>query len=163
MEADYCQILLLVRNYVTCICSCTFSEEFLHFVSTFDEVTLKAMKKSVTLPLKKTLPPDRIMDVDKTKRTLTTEIQILRIGDIYILGLPGEVLVEIGLEIKNKAGIENLFIISLANDTVGYVCPRGAYKEGGYESGLGTNLAEGAGEIITKQALNIIKQMKQSG
>jgi len=135
----------------------------IQFVSTSDEVALKGMKKSIILPLKKNLPSDRIMDVDKTKRTLTTEIQILRIGDIYILGLPGEVLVEIGLEIKSKAGIENLFVISLANDAIGYVCPRGAYKEGGYEPGRGTNLAEGAGEIITKQALNIIKQMKQSG
>ncbi len=134
----------------------------IQFVSTSGEVTLKAMKKSITLPLKKTLSPDRIMDVDKKEKTVTTEIQILRISDIYILGLPGEILVEIGLEIKNKAGIEKLFIISLANDTVGYVCPRGAYKEGGYESGRGTNLAEGAGEIITKQALNIINQMKRS-
>ena len=134
----------------------------IQFVSTSGEVTLKGMKKSVTFGLKKTLPPDRIMDVDKKEKSLTTEIQVLRIGDIYILGLPGEILVEIGLEIKNKAGIENLFIISLSNDAIGYVCPRGAYKEGGYEPERGTNLAEGAGEIITKQALNIINQMKRS-
>jgi hypothetical protein len=134
----------------------------IQFVATTGEVTLKAMKKLVTMPIKKDLSPDRIIDADKTKETLTTEIQVLRIGDIYILGLPGEVLVEIGLEIKTRAGIENLFIISLSNDACGYVCHRQAYKEGGYEPGSGTNLAEGAGEIITKEALNIINQMKQS-
>jgi hypothetical protein len=134
----------------------------IQFVATTGEVTLKAMKKPVTMPIKKDLSPDRIIDADKTKGTLTTEIQVLRIGDIYILGLPGEVLVEIGLEIKTRAGIENLFIISLSNDACGYVCHRQAYKEGGYEPGSGTNLAEGAGEIITKEALNIINQMKQS-
>jgi len=131
-------------------------------VSTTGEVTLKALKKPVTMPIKKDLSPDRIIDADKTKKFLTTEIQLLRIGDIYILGLPGEVLVEIGLEIKKKAGIENLFIISLSNDACGYVCHHQAYKEGGYEPGSGTNLAKGAGEIITKEALNIINQMKQS-
>jgi len=131
-------------------------------VSTTSEVTLKALKKAVTMPIKKDLSPDRIIDADKTKTTLTTEIQVLRIGDIYILGLPGEVLVEIGLDIKTRAGIENLFIISLSNDACGYVCNRQAYKEGGYEPGSGTNLAEGAGEIITKEALNIINEMKQS-
>ncbi|MBA7625886.1 hypothetical protein ES703_33320 [subsurface metagenome] len=134
----------------------------IQFVSTSGEVTLKALKKPVTMPIKKNLSPDRIIDADKTKKTLTTEVQVLKIEDIYILGLPGEVLVEIGLEIKNRAGIENLFIISLSNDACGYVCHRQAYKEGGYEPGSGTNLAEGAGEIITKEALNIINQMKQS-
>jgi len=133
----------------------------IQFVSTSGEVALKGMKNSVTLPLKKTLPPDRVMDVDKKKKSLTTEIQILRIGDIYVLGLPGEVLVEIGLEIKSKAGIENLFIISLSNDAIGYVCPRGSYKEGGYEPGRGTNLAEGAGEIVTEEALKLLGAMKQ--
>ncbi|MHC4463137.1 MAG: neutral/alkaline non-lysosomal ceramidase N-terminal domain-containing protein [Planctomycetota bacterium] len=131
-------------------------------VSTTGEVALKALKKPVTMPIKKNLPPDRIIDADKTKKTLTTEVQVLKIGDIYILGLPGEVLVEVGLDIKKRAGIENLFIVSLSNDACGYVCHRQAYKEGGYEPGSGTNLAEGAGEIIIKEALNIIKQMKQS-
>ncbi len=134
----------------------------IQFVATSGEVTLKALKKPVTMPIKKDLSPDRIIDADKTKKTLTTEIQLLRIGDIYILGLPGEVLVEIGLDIKKRAGIENLFIISLSNDACGYVCHRQAYKEGGYEPGSGTNLAEGAGEIITREALNILNRMKQS-
>lgn len=134
----------------------------IQFVSTSGEVTLKSLKKPVTIPIKKNLSPDRIIDTDKTKRTLTTEIQVLRIGDIYVLGLPGEVLVEIGLDIKKRAGIRNLFIISLSNDACGYVCHRQAYKEGGYEPGSGTNLAEGAGEIITKEALKITNQMKQS-
>ena len=134
----------------------------IQFVPTSSEAKLKAMKKEVTLPIKKDLPPERITDANKAKKTLTTEIQILRIGDIYILGLPGEVLVEIGLEIKKRAGIENLFIISLSNDACGYVCHRQAYKEGGYEPGEGTNLAEGAGETIIKQALDLLSDMKQS-
>jgi hypothetical protein len=132
----------------------------LQFVSTSDDIALKALKKPVTLPLKKDLPPERISDEDKAKKTLTTEIQVLRIADIYILGLPGEVLVEVGLEIKKKTGIENLFIISLSNDACGYVCHSQAYDEGGYEPGWGTNLAKGAGEIIIKEALNLINQIK---
>jgi hypothetical protein len=132
----------------------------LQFVSASDDIALKALKKTVTLPLKKDLPPERISDVDKAKESLTTEIQVLRVGDIYILGLPGEVLVEVGLEIKKKAGIENLFIISLSNDACGYVCLSPAYDEGGYEPGWGTNLAKGAGEIVIKEALKLINQIK---
>jgi len=134
----------------------------IQFVSTSSGVTLRAMKKSVTLPIKENLPPNRTVDANETKKTLTTEIQVLRIADFYILGLPSEVLVEIGLEIKSKAGIENLFIVSLSNDACGYVCPRQAYKEGGYEPGDGTNLAEGAGETIVEEALHILEQIKHS-
>ena len=74
----------------------------------------------------------------------------MKIGDLYILGLPGEVLVEVGLEIKKRAGLEKLFVIALSNDAIGYVCHRQASEEGGYEPGSGTNLAKGAGEIMIK-------------
>jgi len=133
----------------------------LQFTQPCGDVTISALKQPVSLPLKKDLPPDRKLSVGIDAQSQDTEIQVLRIGDVYIVGLPGEVLVEIGLEIKAKAGIENLFIVSLANDAVGYVCPREAYKEGGYEPGSGTNLAPGAGEIITELALELIEQIKQ--
>lgn len=134
----------------------------LQFVSTSDDIALKATKKQIVLPIKKDLPPERLRDPNKPEEIIATEIQVLRIGDIYILGLPGEVLVEIGLEIKKRADIKKLFIISLSNDACGYVCHSQAYDEGGYEPGWGTNLAKGAGEIIIKEALNLIKKMQTS-
>ena len=96
----------------------------------------------------------------KGKTHLTTEIQVIRLGDIYILGLPGEVLVEVGLEIKKKAGLQSLIIAAVSNDTIGYVCHSHAYEQGGYESVSGTNLAKGAGEIIITHALNLLAQVK---
>jgi hypothetical protein len=133
----------------------------IQFTRPCSDVKISALKQPVSLPLKKDLPPERKLSVGKDSEIQDTEIQVLRIGDVYIVGLPGEVLVEIGLEIKAKAGVENLFVVSIANDAVGYVCPRAAYKEGGYEPGDGTNLAPGAGEIITEQALKLIEQIKQ--
>ena len=56
--------------------------------------------------------------------------------------------------------MQNLIIISLSNDAIGYVCHSQAYEEGGYEPGSGTNLAKGAGEIIIKQALDLLNQIK---
>ena len=82
----------------------------------------------------------------------------MKLGDTCILGLPGEVLVEVGLAIKDKAGMSNLIIATLANDAIGYVCHRQAYKEGGYEPGSGTCLAEGAAEILIEQALDLLRE-----
>ncbi len=133
----------------------------LQTVTTTDDIKLRALRKGITFPLKQEEAKEGSEKPDETPKTLITEIQLLAIGDIYILGLPGEVLVEIGLEIKRQAGIEDLFIISIANDTIGYVCTRQAYKQGGYEPERATKLAEGAGELITKEALKLIKQMKR--
>jgi len=131
----------------------------LQFVTTVGDVTLNALKKEIRFPIKTNSSSDKPGDVDETNY-ITTEIQVLRLDDIYILGLPGEILVEVGLEIKRRAGVEKFFIISICNDSIGYVCHSRAYEEGGYEPVSGTNLAKGAGEIMVREALDIINQIK---
>jgi neutral ceramidase len=133
----------------------------LQFVEASDEVKLDALKKEIKFPAKKLIPADGEREADKAVEYITTEMQVLQLGDVYILGLPGEVLAEVGLEIKKRAGIEKLFIISLSNDAIGYVCHSRAYEEGGYEPGSATNLAKGAGEIMIKEALDLLKEMRQ--
>ena len=131
----------------------------LQFVSTAGDVTLNALKKEIRFPVKTASSSDEAKEADETNY-ITTEIQVLRLGDIYILGLPGEILVEVGLDIKRRAGVEKLFVVSVSNDAIGYVCHSRAYEEGGYEPVSGTNLAKGAGEIMIKQALDLINQIK---
>ncbi len=131
----------------------------LQFVKTAGEVTLSGLKKEISFPAKKSAP-EQPVDSDKDPNPIISEIQVLRIGDIYILGLPGEVLVEVGLEIKRRSGLENLFIVTVSNDAIGYVCHSAAYDEGGYEPTGATNLAKGAGEIMIEQALELIDQIK---
>jgi hypothetical protein len=132
----------------------------LQFVRTSGDIDMAAMTREVTLPIRQDLSPDRIIAADKDKTHLTTEIQVLRLGDIYVLGLPGEILVEVGLDIKKKAGLRNLIIAALSNDTIGYVCHSQAYEQGGYESVSGTNLAKGAGELIVNHALDLLADVK---
>lgn len=125
----------------------------LQFVRTTDKVTLRAVKRKIVFPTKKASSPNAAGE------TVTTEIQALKLGDIYLLGLPGEILIEVGLEIKSKAALENLFIVTISNDSIGYVCHSRAYDEGGYEPVSGTNLAKGAGEILVKEALDLLEQL----
>ncbi len=131
----------------------------LQFVSTAGDVTLNALKKEIRFPTKTDSSSDKSKEISETNY-ITTEIQVLRLGDIYILGLPGEILVEVGLEIKRRAGVEKLFVVSVSNDAIGYVCHSRAYEEGGYEPVSGTNLAKGAGEIMVKEALDLIDRIK---
>jgi neutral ceramidase len=133
----------------------------LQLVTTTDDITLSGLKKEVAFPAKRPTA-EKVADDDKIPEPVMSEIQVLRLGDIYILGLPGEVLVEVGLAIKRRAGLENLFIVTLSNDAIGYVCHSDAYDEGGYEPTGATNLAKGAGEIMIEQALELLDQIKSS-
>jgi hypothetical protein len=123
----------------------------LQLASTTGNVTLRAVTREITLPARN--PPS-------SEGSISTEIQVLKLGNTYLLGLPGEVLVEVGLAIKKRASVENLFIVTLANDAVGYVCHRQAYEQGGYEPELGTRLAKGAAEVMIEQALALIDRVR---
>ena len=132
----------------------------LQFVSTSDDLTVAARTMPIEIPLRDDIEEGRIVDADADAGPLKTELQLLRIGDVYILGLPGEVVVELGLDLKARAPVEHLIVASLSNDVIGYVCHAAAYDQGGYESTVGTNLAKGAGELIVSKALELIEQMK---
>jgi hypothetical protein len=92
------------------------------------------------------------------KKELESEIMALSIGDIYVMGLPGEIFVEIGQMIKKRSGLEKLLVVSLANDSIGYVPVIKAYREGGYEAGA-TNLRRGAGEMLTEECLSLLGKL----
>jgi hypothetical protein len=129
----------------------------LQMTTTTADATLKAATREITLPLKMPVAAGG-PNGSAAPEPITTEIQVLQLGDTCLLGLPGEILIEVGLAIKDRAAVEKLFIVTLANDAIGYVCQRQAYTEGGYEPTSGTLLAEGAAEILIEQALSLIEE-----
>jgi hypothetical protein len=130
----------------------------LQFVATTGDANLRGLCREVTFPIKAT--PAEQAD-DAAWRPITTELQVLRLGDICVLGLPGEVLVEVGDQIRQKAGVDKLFIATVTNDSIGYVCHSRAYDEGGYEPDPATNLAKGAGEIMAKEAVALLREIRR--
>jgi hypothetical protein len=88
----------------------------------------------------------------------STEIQILGMGDILLVGLPGEIFVEIGLNIKRKSGFKHTFICELSNDYIGYVPTKEAFQEPGYEVGVAKRhyYTEEVGSIIENSALDAV-------
>ena len=62
------------------------------------------------------------------------EVQVLAIGDVCFVGLPGEVVTEIGLEIKWNSPFARTFVAYLATGYIGYVTPVNLMAAGGYES-----------------------------
>jgi hypothetical protein len=73
------------------------------------------------------------------------EIQGILIGDVVLVGIPGELFVEIGLEIKKMAGTLGLkcVIIELANDYLSYLPTSSSFQDGGYETEIARSLGYG--------------------
>lgn len=67
------------------------------------------------------------------KKKVELEIQLLAIGDICFVGVPGEMLVEPGLEIKWHSPFRKTFILYNATAYISYIPHANAYLEGGYE------------------------------
>lgn len=97
-------------------------------------------------------------DMERTENVI---IQAVRIGEQAILAMPFEVLVEIGLEIKEKSPFAHTFTIELANGGYGYLPPPNQHKLGGYETWLGTSRFEtDASAILVKNLLEMLEELK---
>jgi hypothetical protein len=95
---------------------------------------------------------------DKTEKVL---LQAIRIGEQAIVSLPFEVLVEIGLEIKEKSPFPHTFTISLANGGYGYLPPPHQHELGGYETWIGTSKFEkDSSVVLTKQLLEMLAELR---
>ncbi|MBO4345116.1 MAG: hypothetical protein J5833_05140 [Victivallales bacterium] len=63
-------------------------------------------------------------------------VQSLRVNDLGIAGLHGEVFVEFGLEIKERSPFPQTMVVGLANGSTGYIATDKALDEGSYETRL---------------------------
>lgn len=85
----------------------------------------------------------------------------LRIGDLGIVGVPGEMFVEYGLQIKAQSPFARTMTVELANDFVGY-CPTDVgLEEGGYETWLcrWAMAAPGTEAQIVTAGINVLEQL----
>jgi neutral ceramidase len=64
----------------------------------------------------------------------------LRLGELVVVGVPGEMAADLGLEIKTEAarltGAEHPTVGGLADAWVSYILSEEAYREGGYEASV---------------------------
>jgi len=73
-----------------------------------------------------------LLEAGELPNSVPTEVQAIRIGELYIVGIPGEAFCQIGLAIKQRSP-GNTIVIGYANDVVGYIPTEDAFREGGYE------------------------------
>lgn len=89
------------------------------------------------------------------------EVQTFQIHeDLAVVGLPGEVFVELGLAIKKASPYKHTIVIELTNAHIAYVPTKAAFSRGGYET-INSRLAPGGGEMMVESAVRLLKEMKE--
>jgi len=92
-------------------------------------------------------------------RTIPLEVQVFRLSrDVAVVGLPGEVFVDLGLEIKQASPFANTMVVELCQDAPGYIPTKKAFAEGSYET-VNSRIAPGGGEMMAETAIRLLKEL----
>ena len=91
--------------------------------------------------------------------TAPMEVQVFRLApDVAVVGLPGEVFVDLGLAIRQASPFPVTLVIELCNDSPGYIPTRKAFAEGSYET-VNSIIAPGGGEMLAEAAARLLKEL----
>ena len=119
---------------------------------------LAAARAPVRLPRKNAGP-----DPSPAGGSYDGEAQVFRIGDLAVVGLPGEPFVEIGLRIKSVPGFRGILAGGYTNDyddaELGYIPTAGEYG-GGYEP-TASRVAPGADALLVSAARDALSRLKE--
>ena len=97
------------------------------------------------------------------RRYVAAELQTIIVGDVALVGVPGELFTSLGLQIKQASPFPHTHILTFTNGNLGYIPAREAYAYGGYEVdiayryyGYPAGLAPEAGELIVATAVELL-------
>jgi len=92
---------------------------------------------------------------------LDYEVQVFRVGDAALVGLPGEPFVEGGLRIKLASPAYPTYVLHCTNQYVGYIPVREAFARGGHEvvTSPWSKLAPEALDMVVDAATGLLREV----
>jgi len=118
---------------------------------------LKSAHRTTTFPGKKVwesnFPQESVAGDD-----VTINFSAIRMGNIIMAGISGELFTEIGMNVKNRS-TGNTTIITHCNGASGYICTDVSYKEGGYEPRV-SRLIPGSEADFENTLVELIESLK---
>jgi len=98
--------------------------------------------------------------IDTEPWVLPVEVQVFKLSEqVAVVGLPGEIFAELGLQIKQQSPFKTTLVVELTNSHIAYVPTQKAFPQGGYET-LNSRLAPGGGERMVQSALQQLQKLK---
>ena len=101
----------------------------------------------------------RMVKLENSPKNKIMGMKGLRLGNIALVGVPGEPFTEIGERIKAIGGFDLIMPCALTNGYEGYFPSKEAYGEGGYEARTSV-FKDSVSDIIVQTADKILKKLK---
>ncbi len=131
----------------------------------------KALAGIKTYPLKEVQTTSALMSFPGKKRTkdyfpqVTYEpgpeneirLTLFKIGDLVLSGVSGELVNEIGMDIKKRSPFSGTIVVTHCNGSSGYICTDKMYPEGGYEVQV-TRFMPGVEKPLADKFVELIHQ-----
>ena len=124
------------------------------------EPKLFCAARSVSFPVDSPLMRDLVKALPGATAAdgkLMTQMNLVNLGDVQILTIPGEALPNIGYYLKRKMRGKHNLLFGLTNDAFGYILTKedfDSFKRYAYVSR--TSLGERTGEILVNEALKLV-------
>jgi len=128
-------------------------------MKTFSTGTISAAQRVVTVPAKEREEPGKYQQPNSSsKGVLEIRLSALRIGNIILTGVSGEVFNQISVRMRKQSPYTNTFMVTHCNGSSGYLVSEEAYAEGGYEVNS-TRAKTGAEKAIIDGLLQLIDEL----
>jgi hypothetical protein len=93
------------------------------------------------------------------RRDLDVELHAIRIGQIALVGFPGEPFSELGVAIRARSPFAHTLFSGYTSDYFGYLPTDDARPDGGYEVDT-TPFAAGSADAVVSASLGMLEQMR---
>lgn len=128
-------------------------------MDTYPISTLQTTEKMVTFPGKKVSPNHFAQEFFEPGPDAQVRLSVLKIGNVVLAGISGELFNEIGMEIKKQSPNTNTLVLTHCNGSSGYICTDSAYPKGGYEVKV-TKMMPGVEKALVKSCKDLIYSLK---
>lgn len=124
----------------------------------------KQIKLPVDSPLMRQLLKAIPMPVDAEPGFVTTQLNLINLGDTQIVTIPGEALPNIGYYLKRKMRGKHNLLFGLTNDAFGYIMTKEDYDSfDRYSYITRTSLGERTGPILVDELLKMVNDNPPAG
>ena len=114
--------------------------------------------------------PEPIIEVFRRMRKELSEhqgemrkswMQVMLLGNVALVGVPGELFTELGIQIKRRSPFRYTYVVGLANDWIGYIPDQEAFNLGGYQvwTGFHSFVEKGTGEALVEKAVQLLSDL----
>jgi neutral ceramidase len=125
-------------------------------IDTYPVESIDVINTSLTLPGKKQTKNQFPQESYESAPDVEIGLISFRIGKLVLAGISGEVMNEIGTNIKKQSPYTETTIITHCNGSSGYICTDKAFSEGGYEVKV-SHLMPGAEKPLIDKILEMIR------